>query len=323
VTERTKKQLIATLLFISCVISACLLVITPDNEKKQLRNIAQADSLLRSTFSDFNISDSQISSSSVRIDSTFSRKKYRVSVPPAFSKTQLHAVLQQQFLPYDIALPGRVTFPERDMSIHLYYNNSIIRTLNLETDKRLKMQRSFARLIVAFEGKPPAYLLEALDGLGEPIPIAIILRPPLQLPEWWDDFKKQHPDLYIWPQTVSGDNILTGGQQQVNTALKPIREASPNAVLLHFYEDLQAASASVGQNSFSFINARDAFILNAEVGRSGFSQTFRTFIQQSRKGVAPLAIIMGSEESLEWTRRELNNFKKGGLMITPPQKINL
>lgn len=319
--ERFKKKLIAVLLLVSCIISAWLLFITPGNENKPLRDLAQADSLLRLTLSDFNISDSQISTSTIQVDSVFERKNYSVSVPPAFSKTQLHAELQQQLLPYDISLPARVTFPEKDMNIHLYFKQSVIGNIRLRTNKNLSMQRSFATIIAAFDGKPPAYLMDTLSSFGEPIPIAIILRMPLGLPGWWDDFKANHPAVYIWPQTASGDNLLNGNQQIV-PALETLGESAPDATLFHFFEDARAASQSLGQTSFSYINTRDAFILNAEAGRSAFNQTFRALVRQSRSGETPIAIVKTSEESLEWTRQELNTFKKGGFTLTIPRKTN-
>lgn len=321
--ERSKKQLIAILLFVSCLFSGWLLFITPANETKQLQSFAQADSLLNRALGDFNISGNQISSSSIRVDSTFSRKSYTVSVAPAFSKTQFHAVLQEQLSPYDISLPAEVTFPDKDMAIHFYYGDKVFQTVKLVTNEDLTMQRSFANLIVAFDGRPPNYLLETMTSMGEPIPLAIIIRPPLGLPDWWDNFRSEHNQtLYIWPQSADSENLLTANSESLNDDLEPLEESSPSAVLLHFFPDQQTASSLLQSMPFSYINAREAFILDADAGRSAFDQTFRALVRRAREGATPLGIIMASEESLAWTQEELITFKKGGLMITTPGKVD-
>ncbi|MBN2733148.1 MAG: hypothetical protein JXR26_12025 [Balneolaceae bacterium] len=318
--EHTKKQLIAILLFVSCLFSGWLLFITPAGENKQLHSFAQADSLLNQTFGDFNISSNQISSRSIRVDSTFSRKSYRISVPPEFSKTQFHAALQQQLSPYDISLPAEVTFPEKDMAIHFYYGDKVFQTVKLITNKDLTMQRSFAHVIIAFNSRPPDYLVDIITSMGEPIPLAIIIHPPLVLPGWWGDFRSKHNQtLYIWPKTSDSENLLTANSESLNNNLEPLEESSPNAVLLHFFEDQQTASALLQNTPFSYIDAREAFILDADAGRSAFDQTFRALVRRAREGTTPLGIIMASEESLAWTQEELNTFKKGGLMITSPR----
>lgn len=321
--ERTKKKLIALLLLISCVVSGWLLFITPATESKQLHSFAETDSLLRRTLGDFNIQDDQIRSYNVEVDSAFTRKSYRISVPPGFSKTQFHATLQKELNPYSVSLPARVTFPERDMAIHFYFGDKVIRTVRLVTDEELTMQRSFASLIVAFEAQPADYLLQTLTSMGEPIPIAIQLEPPLALPAWWDDFREQHDhSMYIWPQDNNGENLLTQHEESLHRQLETLAETSPDAVLLHFYQTAQAASSALQAKPFSFVDARNSFILDAEVGRSAFNQTFRAFVRRAREGRPALGIIIASEESLAWAQEELNTFEKGGLLIRPPRKIS-
>lgn len=321
--QRSKKRFIAILLFVSCLVSGWLLFLTPVNETKQLHSFAEADSLLHQALADFNIQDRQISSSKVQVDSSFSRRKYTVSVPPAFSKTQFHAVLKQKLAPYSIQLPAHVTFPEKNMAIHFYYADKVFGTVRLVTNEDLRMQRTFASLVIAFKDQPNDYLVDTITGMGEPVPLAIIMRPPLNLPDWWRDFRETYDhSLFIWPQTADGKNLLAENENPETRyeALDKLEESSSSAVLLHFFQSQRMAAAELQHTPFAYVAAPDAFILDADVGRSAFEQTFRAFIRQARQGRKALGIIIASEESLEWTQEELNTYKKGGLIIAPPRK---
>lgn len=321
-TERSKKKLIAWLLLISCIGAGWLLFLTPARPGKSLHSGAQTDSLLKQTLANFNIPQTQVSSRQVYADSEFTRINYRIKVPPAFSKTQFHAALQQKLSPYGLELPARVTFPERNMDIHFYYGDDVIRTVELVTDEDLRLKQSFASFIVSFEGQPDEDLVQFLTGMGEPIPIAIKLYPPLTLPGWWNEFRTAYKNpVYIWPQNKNGQHLLFRRASVLDSELEFLAESAPNTVLLHFFKSDETASMALQDTPFDFIDARDALILNAAAGRAAFNQTFRALLQRARQGRPALAIIIASEKSLAWTQEELNRFKKGGLMIQPPRKV--
>ncbi len=316
--EHTKKQLIAALLLAACIFSGWLLFITPSQERKTLRDFAQLDSLLQVSLADFNISSQQRRTYSTRIDSAFSRTTYELKVPPAFSKTQFHAVLQRRLHSYNLKLPARITFPEKDMYIQLHYNNTIIRTVQLLTDEDLKMKRSYAGIIVAFEGRPPEYLLDDLSSMGEPIPVAVIMNPPFAVPEWWDDLQRRYPSVYIWPKKADGENLLSGNPATALSGVSPLDKQIPGTTLIRFFKS--KIPSLLQETSFSFVDASDAIIFNDEMDGQEFEQTFRTFVQQARKGMRPLAIITGTAQTISWTRGRLNIYKKGGLFLMNPSR---
>lgn len=320
--QRTKKQLIAGLLLISCIISGWWLFLTPAPDGRSLQRLARADSLLHLTLTDFSIARQQVDSRTVRIDSTFARTTYTVAVPPGFSKTQFHAVLQQRLAPYGVSLPARVVFPERDMYIYLNYRNTIIRTVQLVTDEELRMQRSFASIIVAFRGRPSDARLQMLTSFGEPIPAAVILRPPYTVPGWWDAVREQYSPVYLWPQTASGGNLLSeAAGMRAGAALEPIAEALPSATLISFSATAGSYPSSYEGTDYQYVNARHALIFNEEMSRPEFSQAFRTFADQARRGAHPLALVIASEKTLDWTRDELSIFNRGGLYLTLPPHV--
>lgn len=314
----TKKKLIAGLLLVSCVISGWLLVITPVNNSKSLQHLGQADSLLQRTMTDYNISEHQVSRSSTEIDSAFNRLTHTVHVPPGFSKTQFHASLQQRVAPYGVDVPARVIFPDRDMHIQFDYKNTVIRTVKLITDEDLKMQRSFASIIVAFESQPDDYLLETLQSFGEPMGAAVMLSTPLQEPDWWDDVQKQYARMMIWPRTDNGENVVKSNSSQVVSTLEPIENVMRGTDLLCFAGDKGTCITLENKLALNFVDVGSALILNDEMNKQEFDQAFRTFIEQARSGKRPKAIIMGTEQTLQWTRDNLNMYKKSGLQLIAP-----
>lgn len=133
-SDLRKKRLIVLLLFLSCLLSAALLIATPEAENRRVRSLAQVDSLIQETFVPFNIGERQIDSRYVAVDSTFRRRVFRLTLPASVSKTQLHARMQRTLHPYDISSPSRVKLPGEEMNIHLVWNQTVIRTLHLRTD---------------------------------------------------------------------------------------------------------------------------------------------------------------------------------------------
>jgi hypothetical protein len=142
--SRLKKQLIAALLLISCLACAWLLFLMPSKKHHRLQHLSQADSLVLGTLSKFGIPEKQISVRSRRVDSSFTRKVYVVSVPPYFPKIRFHTALKGRFTGYGISLPARIIFPDKDIDIQLYYRNTVIRTIKMVMDDDLKIGQGAA-----------------------------------------------------------------------------------------------------------------------------------------------------------------------------------
>jgi uncharacterized protein YqkB len=132
-----KKAIIVLLLVISCFATATLHVqIKPGNSQK-LKSVAQIDSLITQTRYDFRISSNQVSTRTIEIDSLFSRQVYTLRVPPGFSKTTFHHHLHSRLYPLNVQTYGLVQFPDKDMDLHIMYNQTIYRTVQLRTDNDL------------------------------------------------------------------------------------------------------------------------------------------------------------------------------------------
>lgn len=129
-----KRIFIVLLLSVSCAISIYLFLVVEPVTVYNLHSSQQLDSLITQSFREFNISNAEVRTETVRIDSNFTRKEYQVQVEPAFSKTSFHYKLHERLLPYDVQTIGHVEFPERNLQVHVEYNETIQRTIYLYTD---------------------------------------------------------------------------------------------------------------------------------------------------------------------------------------------
>jgi hypothetical protein len=133
----TKRAWIVLLLLFSCIASGLLLWKADPVKNQTLTSPAQIDSLITLVFNEFHLSPEQVRSQTVQVDSVFARNIYSVTVPPAFSKTSFHYRLHQELWPYDARTAGKVVFPDRDLRIHILFNNKVQRSVFLYSDSRL------------------------------------------------------------------------------------------------------------------------------------------------------------------------------------------
>lgn len=114
-----------------------MLIYTPQQNGDRISNFAQLDSVITSSMADHNIRPDQWRVSSTDVDSIFVRKTYRVRVPLHFSKTLFHYDLNRRIYGSDYLSPSRVTLPDNDIDIFLYKDQTIVRTIRMETDRDL------------------------------------------------------------------------------------------------------------------------------------------------------------------------------------------
>lgn len=127
------------LLLLSCLFSALLLWNTDPRTATRLTSASQVDSLITLTLSDFNISEQRIRTQTVATDTVFSRKVHTVRVSSDFSKTSFHYQLHKNLAPFNVSTYGVVQFPEKHLRIHMMYNETVHRTLVLQTDPLLNL----------------------------------------------------------------------------------------------------------------------------------------------------------------------------------------
>lgn len=326
-TERKKKKrLIVLLLLFSCVVSASILLYSADNKIRQLRTLAQADSMIVSTLEQFNVERSQFDVNTITVDSGFSRKTYFVRVPPRFSKTLLHTELNRSLYPYSVRTPARALLPEDRMKIQLVLNGTVIRTLSLQTDKELILERNFASLLIAFKDYPSSRLIDEVKRFGEPIPIALRVSTAEQLREGIPNLNQRYSHFCYWieadPETDDSRSSLPPVSllEHVpnNTPILSFREPS-----FFSSEKGKPVAEAASEKNIPFIDVNEALILDSNLGETLFKQELEKFAIRAQQQKHPVAIVIADEQSLQWLREKLATFKKGGLYLIHPPNINL
>ncbi|MDR8391753.1 divergent polysaccharide deacetylase family protein [Aliifodinibius sp. S!AR15-10] len=321
----TKKRLIALLLFISCTISALILVYSEDTQSNELQTFAQADSLIVHTLQNFNVNRNQIRVRSIEVDSTLTRKKFTVDVPPRFSKTLLHAELNRTFHPLSVRTPARISLPEEHMVIQFVHMGTVIRTLSLQTDEDLVLERDIASIIVAFEETPSPSMIESVIRFGEPIPIALRVSNSEEVRERIQNINQDYPYICYWIEpTKSADE-----SRNTLPPLSLLEHVPQNTPILNFRnvsflssKTAKPITKTASEKNITFIDVNDALVLDSNLGETFFKQELDKFAARARQQEHPVAIVMADDESLEWVREKLATFKKSGLYLIHPPQIN-
>lgn len=313
--EQKKKRLIAILLLVSCFISGYMLFATSEGGTKRLQNLAQADSLILDELADFNVNEQQIQTSTTRVDSHFSRKTYLVGVPYQFSKTQFHAELNNSLYQYSIQTPAKVTFPEENVNIHLAYKGNIIRSVSLQTDPKLAINRDRASLLVTFDELPSQDLISRLISMGEPIPVVLKVENPMQANRFIKKLKGRYNRILFWIQNEDGEDMLKTNPSAAIQKLKQLEDVLPQAHILQFETGEQTQQKLVANTDLTYINASDALLLHEGMGKASFFEGFHKL--QTRSDYS-MAVITGNETTLTWLQEKLPELKKAGIELVSP-----
>ena len=129
-----KRVWVVWLLLLSCTAAIVLLWKVDAPSGTRLTSASQLDSLITATLHEHHIPENRVRMRTVEIDSLFSRNIYTVRVLSDFSKTSFHYSLNQKLQPYQAGTIGHVQFPERNLRIHLLVNETVHRTIFLNSE---------------------------------------------------------------------------------------------------------------------------------------------------------------------------------------------
>lgn len=316
--EQKKKRLIVGLLFISCFISGYILLNTSETDTNTLQSLAQADTLIQNRLANFNISDSQVAIATTEVDSNFVRKTYHVGVPYGFSKTQFHAELNRLMHPYGVNTPARVSFPAQDINIQLTYKDAVIRTISLQTDPELSLQKNNISMLMAFDELPADQTLSDLASLGEPIPLVIKIEQPMEVQDLREKLNGRYTPIIFWMQNQNGKDLIKTNPDAAAERLNRLQDISPNANILAL-QDKENISKLGSFSKITFINASNALLLHEEIGKESLFDELQT-LQSNTKQFS--ALITGNENTVSWVKEKLPDLKKAGVNIVIPPKID-
>jgi hypothetical protein len=210
------------------------------------------------------------------------------------------------------------------MDIHLLYKNTVIRSLSLQTDPKLVLNRSRVSILFVFDYIPNEELISQLERLGEPIPIVLKIENAMQANEMREKMETQYDRVAYWLQNKDGDDLISSDREAALNRLEQFQEVFPNALMLHHNPSRETSIEDkkelISKTQMTFIDVSNALILQGQLRKTSFFESLDKL--RSKQGYST-AIITGSETNLSWFSQKLPDLKKAGVIITPPPKTNL
>ena len=312
--------MIAILLAMACLIS--VLTLATDNPGPYPINPGDADSLLLHELSVFNIPSDKIQWNRIDVDSTFYRKNYRVRLPVGLSRTWFHSELSRKLYDHGMTTWAKVEFPGHLMNIHIIANNTVLRSISLETDTLYHRRLNPATVMMYFDRPPTRAMLDRIDAYGEPIPMVLKVTSPAQAEAWSERLEPTRHPYYFW---MNDDQHYTSEGFNEASYLNRSRElaSSTSRPGLLFFEPTTAKPSAeffrkLSENNISLVETRDASIINPAEGRVQFHRELDRFSRQARAGQHPIALVRVTDQSLDWFTENLNELKKGGTVLVLP-----
>ncbi|MDX1672639.1 MAG: hypothetical protein R3211_09885 [Balneolaceae bacterium] len=327
--SKKKKRVIALLLLLSCIVSSVILFAGDFEDYHRIEDLAAIDSVVQRQLDQYYIGEEQIQVTTTEIDTLLTRKNYRIAVPATFSKTQLHADLNELLYRYNLRLPSRVTLPENDMRIHLVLNHTVVRTIVLRSDPELVKKSIPASIMVAFTDEPSAGMVDDVVDLGEPIPLVLAMDDPIEAKEYQKRLSNTYPYITYWLK--QGYDGSGDGNNRSREALFPklqhLQKMDPDATVLSLdpldHNRSDEIAEAIARSRLRVVDASRAIVLDAREGRRIFAKKINQFEQEAHRWNHPIAVIIATPTAVEWLKEILPDLKKGGMVVTLPPNSSL
>lgn len=316
---KQKKTYIALALFASCVLMLVLLFNSKRVEDLSISDLAVVDSLIYRELATYSIKKKQIKPKTIKTGE-FSRIYYDVRVPRGISKTQVHADLHYRLHELEIASPARLILPEKELAIHVYYNNTIIRTVQLRTDTSLKVQTFNSTLAFFTEKSPDLSLVERVRDLGEFTPLIFRTLEPDDAEKWYSKVNQAIKPVYVWLNETDRDEVITS-TVWLKDKLPQFSSISRNITV---WVDQASASKQDSQvayyrnNKLKSLKLEHIVYFDAEDGIYAYEQALRKFKQLAQMDYNPILMVSVNSKSIGVIESRIVELKKLGIRFEPP-----
>jgi len=129
--NKRRKTLVSVLL-LSCIIASILLFSVNPVERYTVHDLTELDLAFNSELEGISGYTYHIRTSSIEVDSIFTRKIHRVSVEADFPMTLLHSRFAAKVQPWNVTVLGNRHFPERQLEIDVYFAGKQVRKIYLQ-----------------------------------------------------------------------------------------------------------------------------------------------------------------------------------------------
>jgi len=320
------RQWIALALLFVCIGVCSLLLLQPELLfKPELTSLTELDDIIKDELIEFNIKQSQIQTRTVDEQLGFGRLIYRVDVPENFSKTFFHSELSRRLYPFEVRTPSIVNLPSKDLNIHVYWRNTIVRTLELRSSSDLSRNMNPGTIILETTVAPSRELLQRIELIGEPIRIVYRSDNTDVLLSWLQSTPRTMKPPLIHLDYNSGVAGLPDERfdRYISDVSRMVKQSSNTSLILIEQGGFVASSRlqRLLRTGVHVTRVQNPLYVSGNTDRDTFNELLQTFVRETRVGNRPVFVIPAIMTYIEWLQEDLIRYKKGGLHLTEPDFI--
>lgn len=313
---------IAVALLVLCIAASGTLLYFPEIiEPAETASLEAIDAIIQSELTEFNIKQSQISERNAGVGDGFDRTILRVTVPQDFSKTFLHSELAMRMSPLGVGTPATVNVPDNEMNIHVYWRNTVVRTIELRYGSSVRNQSPGVILLLT-DSYPSETLLRSIAQMGEPVRLILKSDNTDVILSWLRQIPRtMKPPLVSLDYGAGVSGLSDERFDRYVADITRIRKQTSNASLI-----LTQAGGAISDRRLARLRRtgiyltviKDPLTVAPSVDRDTFRADLQAFVYASRAGERPVLILPATTDFIDWLKEDLVNYKKGGLMLAEP-----
>ena len=318
------RHLIVVTLLVLCIAATGVLLYNPEIvAPADLPDLASVDEIVRSELTEFNIKNSQITERSAGVSGAFNRTIMTISVPSEFSKTFLHSELAHKLHGLGVATPSTVNMQDDQMNIHLYWRNTVVRTLELRTSSSVSRPQSPGVILFLADEFPTESVLKRVAQMGDPIRLVLMSDDTDVILSWIQRYPRtMKPPLITLDYGTEVSKLSDAKFDRYTADITRIRKQASNASLILFEsggELLERRVPRIRRTGIHLASADQPLWVPTLIERDAFKATLKSFVYASRAGERPVLVIPATPELIGWLKEDLINYKKGGLTLAEPE----
>jgi len=321
--SKLRHRIVVALLLLCIAASVTLLYFPGIVISEDLASLDAIDEIIQSELTEFNVKQSQITERDAGISDGFSRKIIRVSIPQNFSKTFLHSELAYRLRPLGITTPSTVNLPDNELNIHIYWRNTVVRTIELRNTSNVTRNQNPGAILLATDSYPSEAVLSRIAQMGEPVRLILKSDNTDVILSWLQKSPRNMKPPLIALDYGSGVSGLTDERFDRFVAdVTRIRKQTSNASLILIETGGTISERRITRlrrTGIYLVMVSDPILITTQVDRESFRTTLQTFVYAARAGELPVLILPATVDMIDLLKEDLVNFKKGGLVLAEPE----
>jgi hypothetical protein len=127
----TSKHLVFALLLCN-IVAGLLLATTKSDEREVVESWVQLDNTILEFIQDFSHPPHRVRIRSTEVNDRLTRKTITVDIGQGYTQTEFHRQLNRKMHRYGGTTYAIVSFPDRMATIHIVFDNTIVRTIRFQ-----------------------------------------------------------------------------------------------------------------------------------------------------------------------------------------------